>query len=206
MEWEARPSTLPRRQGRRGRHYDFAQWYPRVAVFDREGWQVQPLLPQGEFYGEFGSYDVSLDLAADQVIGATGVPVEGDPGWAAAAAVPGTQPELRRDAYAPRSARGWACWPTRRKPAASTCAGVPRTCTTSRGAPAPTTSTRVAVWRHRHPRALPARRHGVGGRHRRRQDRGRARLLRHDLRTYPWPQITNLHRIESGGTEFPMLS
>ncbi|MBW3655871.1 MAG: hypothetical protein KY444_07170, partial [Gemmatimonadetes bacterium] len=23
--------------------------------------------------------------------------------------------------------------------------------------------------------------------------------------TYPWPQITNLHRLESGGTEFPML-
>src|SRR5690606_22748922 len=101
MDWDARPSTTPRRQGRRGRHFDFAQWYPRIAVFDRGGWQVQQLLPQGEFYGEFGTYDVTLDVAADQVIGATGVPVEGDPGWAGAAAVPNTQPLLKRDAYAP---------------------------------------------------------------------------------------------------------
>src|SRR5690606_27954915 len=99
ITWDARPSTTPRRQGRRGRHYDFAQWYPRIAVYDQGGWAVQPLMPQGEFYGEFGNFDVSLDVAADQVIGATGVPVEGDPGWAAAAAVAGTEPRLRRDAY-----------------------------------------------------------------------------------------------------------
>ncbi|HVH11725.1 MAG TPA: hypothetical protein VM759_01665 [Longimicrobium sp.] len=72
MDWDARLSTLPRRQGRSGRHYDFAQWYPRIAVYDRTGWAYQPLLPQGEFYGEFGRYDVTLDLAADQVIGSTG--------------------------------------------------------------------------------------------------------------------------------------
>ncbi|HYT63789.1 MAG TPA: hypothetical protein VEL50_07800, partial [Gemmatimonadales bacterium] len=28
IEWRARPSTLPRRQGRQGRRFDFAQWYP----------------------------------------------------------------------------------------------------------------------------------------------------------------------------------
>ena len=64
MDWDARLSTLPRRQGRKGRHYDFAQWYPRIAVFENGRWQTQPLLPQGEFYGEFGSYDVTLDVAA----------------------------------------------------------------------------------------------------------------------------------------------
>src|SRR5690606_25745256 len=61
-------------------------------------------LPQGEFYGEFASYDVTLELAADQVIGATGVPVEGDPGWEGAA-VEGTGEILfRRDPYPPRAA------------------------------------------------------------------------------------------------------
>ncbi|MGH7701918.1 MAG: hypothetical protein ACREMO_02410, partial [Gemmatimonadales bacterium] len=29
LGWDARPSTTPRRQARRGRHYDFAQWYPK---------------------------------------------------------------------------------------------------------------------------------------------------------------------------------
>ncbi|HSL70077.1 MAG TPA: hypothetical protein VK864_07520, partial [Longimicrobiales bacterium] len=99
LDWDARLSTTPRRQGRRGRHHDFAQWYPRIAVYDRGGWQVQPLLPQGEFYGEFATYDVTLDLAADQVVGATGVPLEGDPGWAKAAAAASTAPLLHRDAY-----------------------------------------------------------------------------------------------------------
>ena len=80
--WEARPSrTVYRRQGRLGRHYDFAQWYPKVAVYDRRGWALNPLVPAGELYGEFGTFDVTIVAANDQVLGATGVPVEGDPGW-----------------------------------------------------------------------------------------------------------------------------
>lgn len=80
--WDARPSaTVYRRQGRRGRHYDFSQWYPKVAVYDRGGWEIQPFIPNGEMYGEFGTFDVTLILAHDQVVGATGVPVAGDPGW-----------------------------------------------------------------------------------------------------------------------------
>ena len=47
--WDARPSTVARRQGRRGRSYDFAQWYPRVAVYNRHGWRPNALVPAGEF-------------------------------------------------------------------------------------------------------------------------------------------------------------
>ena len=65
LEWEARPSTLCRRQCRSGRHYDFAQWYPRIAVYDRGGWQAHPLYPQGEFYGEFARYDVTLEVVRE---------------------------------------------------------------------------------------------------------------------------------------------
>ena len=80
--WDARPSaTIYRRQGRKGRKYDFSQWYPKVAVYDRGGWEAQPFIPNGEMYGEFGTFDVTLVLASDQVVGATGVPVAGDPGW-----------------------------------------------------------------------------------------------------------------------------
>src|SRR5437867_2278483 len=77
MQWEARPSTVPRRQGRRGRHYDFAQWYPRVVAYDRLGWEEHPLYPAGEFYGDFGSFAVVLDVPEDEVVGATGVPLCG---------------------------------------------------------------------------------------------------------------------------------
>ncbi|HEY9425708.1 MAG TPA: M1 family metallopeptidase [Gemmatimonadaceae bacterium] len=91
--WDARPSArVYRRQGRRGREYDFAQWYPKVAVYDRNGWEDNPLVPAGELYGEFGTYDVTLILPTDQVVGATGIPVEGDPGWAGANAAAESSP------------------------------------------------------------------------------------------------------------------
>src|SRR5207245_2860822 len=105
IEWRARLSIVPRRQGRAGRggrRFDFAQWYPKVVVYDRHGWEDHPLYPAGEFYGEFASYDVTLDLPADQVIGATGVPVEGDPGWEGAKADPSLAIDYQRDYYAPR--------------------------------------------------------------------------------------------------------
>jgi len=72
MDWDARPSTLPRRQGRRGRAYDFAQWYPKVVVYDKHGWNEHPLYPGGEFYGEFATFLVHLDLPEDEVMGARG--------------------------------------------------------------------------------------------------------------------------------------
>jgi hypothetical protein len=81
FEWDARPSTVPRRQGRRGRTWDFAQWYPKVAVYDRAGWEPNPLVPAGELYGEYGTYDVTMVLPQDEVVVSTGVPVAGDPGW-----------------------------------------------------------------------------------------------------------------------------
>jgi hypothetical protein len=82
MRWDARPSTVARRQGRRGRSWDFAQWYPKIAVVDNGGWEPNALIPAGELYGEFGDYDVTMILRDDQVVGGTGVVVDGDPGWA----------------------------------------------------------------------------------------------------------------------------
>ena len=97
--WTARPSTVPRRQGRRGRSFDFAQWYPKVAVYDREGWKPNALVPSGEFYGEFGTFDVTLVLPTDQTVGATGVPVSGDPGYARVRAAGSELPRLAAQAY-----------------------------------------------------------------------------------------------------------
>lgn len=56
--------------------YQVAQWYPRVAVFDdlREGgWDTDPYLGPSEFYNNFGRFDVTLDLPAGWIVGATGV-------------------------------------------------------------------------------------------------------------------------------------
>ena len=205
LDWQARPSTLPRRQGRRGRRFDFAQWYPKVVVYDKYGWQDHPLYPAGEFYGEFGSYDVTLDLAADQVIGATGVPVEGDPGWERANTNPARPVDYQRNYYthdARRTMHG---------------------CTAAQGRKC------VRFYAdsvHHFAFSLsPDYRYEQG---RYKDVVVRVLYLPGDSATwgqgiavqrtevalgwldslfgaFAWPQITNLHRIEGGGTEFPMV-
>jgi hypothetical protein len=55
--------------------YEVAQWYPRVAVFDdlREGgWDTDPYLGSSEFYNNFGRFDVTIDVPAGWIVGATG--------------------------------------------------------------------------------------------------------------------------------------
>ncbi|HET6577095.1 MAG TPA: M1 family metallopeptidase [Gemmatimonadales bacterium] len=54
--------------------YEVAQWYPRMAVYDDvRGWNTEQYLGQGEFYLEYGSFDVSLTVPADMIVAATGV-------------------------------------------------------------------------------------------------------------------------------------
>lgn len=205
IDWQARPSTLPRRQGRRGRHWDFAQWYPRIATFDRGGWQVQPLLPQGEFYGEFASFDFTIELAADQVTGATGIPVEGDPGWSRARAPGQAEPDLRRDAYPARPAEALGLLD------APPAAGRKRVrwraedvhhfaWTTS-----PDYTYEGGSWEDVAIRVLYQPGDSAWRDVAVRRTAGALAFLDSVFGDFPWPQITNVHRIEGGGTEFPMM-
>jgi hypothetical protein len=53
--------------------YEVAQWYPRLAVYDDvRGWNTEQYLGQGEFYLEYGSFDVSLTVPTDMIVTATG--------------------------------------------------------------------------------------------------------------------------------------
>lgn len=61
------------RLGHVGTSYQMTQWYPKPAVYDQKGWHPMPYLDMGEFYSEFGSFDVTLTLPENYVVGATGV-------------------------------------------------------------------------------------------------------------------------------------
>ena len=66
------PDARFSRLGHTGQAYFITQWYPKPAVFDNEGWHQMPYLDQGEFYSEFGSFDVSITLPDNYVLAATG--------------------------------------------------------------------------------------------------------------------------------------
>ena len=66
------------RLGHTGKHYEITQWYPKPAVFDNKGWHPMPYLNQGEFYSEFGSFDVRITLPKDYRIMATGDLINGE--------------------------------------------------------------------------------------------------------------------------------
>ena len=49
--------------------YAFAQWYPKVAVFDEtEGWNVEPYLGAGEFYLEYGTFDYKVTVPYNHIV------------------------------------------------------------------------------------------------------------------------------------------
>lgn len=72
------PSAAISRLGHMGQAYMISQWYPKPAVYDQNGWNYMPYLNQGEFYSEFGSFDVSITVPKNYILGATGDLVNGE--------------------------------------------------------------------------------------------------------------------------------
>ncbi len=220
--WEARPSTRARRQARRGRSYDFAQWYPKIAVYDRQGWKANPLVPAGELYGEFGAFDVTLIVRDDQVLGSTGVVMEGDPGWvrvaqgghappAVSLAYDGDRPDAWLDAadstsvpagskavrWRARSVHhfAWSASPDYLYEGG--------TWVRPSGASRMPFRTWDTVAVHVLYRKADARTWGTGIALER--TRTALRWLEQVYGPYGWPQLSNVQRLDQSGTEFPMM-
>jgi len=66
------PKGITSRLGHIGESYQISQWYPKPAVYDKSGWHQMPYLDQGEFYSEFGNFDVSITLPDNYIVSATG--------------------------------------------------------------------------------------------------------------------------------------
>ena len=74
MKWDAQVPIQIRRSGRdnsEGVAYSMAQWFPKLAEYDFQGWHADPYIGR-EFHGVWGDFDVTINMDADYTIGGTG--------------------------------------------------------------------------------------------------------------------------------------
>ena len=56
-----------------GKIFTMAQWYPRMAVYDDvRGWNTHPYLGAGEFYLEYGDFDVTITAPSSHIVVCSG--------------------------------------------------------------------------------------------------------------------------------------
>ena len=105
LEIDWRHARAPRPTFRTGweealgaRVFQVAQWYPQVATYDDlHGWDATPYLGDGEFYLEYGDFDVSLTLPAGYLVGRHRAAAEPGGGAHRRGARPAWQRALRSD-------------------------------------------------------------------------------------------------------------
>lgn len=74
MDWDAQIPLQVRRNGRDSREgidYSMAQWYPKLAEYDEQGWHSDPYIAR-EFYGVWGDYDVKISIDKNYIVAAGG--------------------------------------------------------------------------------------------------------------------------------------
>ena len=74
MVFDAQIPLQVRRTGRdnkEGVALSMAQWYPKMAEYDFEGWHTPPYIAR-EFHGVWGDFDVKIKIDKDYVLGGTG--------------------------------------------------------------------------------------------------------------------------------------
>ena len=65
------------KNNKEGVAFSMAQWYPKLAEYDFEGWHADPYIGR-EFHGVWGSFDVKLTIDQSFVVGGTGYLQNGD--------------------------------------------------------------------------------------------------------------------------------
>ncbi|MFV7236443.1 M1 family metallopeptidase [Flavobacterium sp. ZB4R12] len=74
LDFDGQVPIQIRRSGRNnaeGVELSMAQWYPKIAEFDFEGWHADPYIAR-EFHGVWGNFDVNITIDKAYVLGGTG--------------------------------------------------------------------------------------------------------------------------------------
>jgi len=80
LKWEAKvPQTMPR-TGYNRDFYFFAQWFPKLGVYElagqrfatKDGWNCHQYHSSGEYYSDFGNYEVNITVPKDFEVASSG--------------------------------------------------------------------------------------------------------------------------------------
>ena len=74
LDFDGQVPLQIRRSGRNnseGVALSMAQWYPKIAEFDFEGWHADPYIAR-EFYGVWGNFDVTITIDKNYILGGSG--------------------------------------------------------------------------------------------------------------------------------------
>jgi len=74
LDFEGQVPVQIRRSGRNnkeGIELSMAQWYPKMAEFDFEGWHADPYIAR-EFHGVWGNFDVKITIDKNYLLGGSG--------------------------------------------------------------------------------------------------------------------------------------
>lgn len=74
VEWTLHIPPAFARTGAIDSFFFIAQWFPKVAVLQPQGWVSHQFHANTEFFSDYGSYDVRLTVPNGWIIGASGVP------------------------------------------------------------------------------------------------------------------------------------
>lgn len=76
IEFTTRFPRVIARMGATGGHIDGMQWFPKFCVHGEDGWLTHQFHRTGEFFADFGSYEVTFRYPRDLTLEATGVPTD----------------------------------------------------------------------------------------------------------------------------------
>ncbi len=103
LEFSSKLPSVVLRTGHTGDFHFVAQWFPKLARLEDDGTFAHfPFHAQAEFYADYGDYDVTLDVPANEVVGAVGERVAVEP-----------HGERRVERYRAESVHdfAWTAWP-----------------------------------------------------------------------------------------------
>ncbi len=80
MQWHSQIPKIMPRTGYNKDYYFMVQWFPKLGVYETAGmrlatedqWNCHQYHSSGEYYSDFGNYDVSIEVPKGYVVGASG--------------------------------------------------------------------------------------------------------------------------------------